>query len=516
MYSIGVFVLLLLHASVLLFCGVQSSSTAQPPQCTYQDKPLKETPCSKLTESTQYMIQIKKHEHKHFHFRIEDLSLISHAGPTIHLRASPCSGGIFMWAKTNPFPFPNEFDYRFEANNTEPGSIKKIDTRMYNRDYYITISGFTDANVSLVAYTSRSIKAAPTRPGEFGYVEAKQELLTVPAVKVKFRASEWDKNAMYQVYKSLIVEDNENSDEGDENSTKSSKSSNGNLISNLLKESEETALPVCQDYWASRPCQIMYTACGVEQFGTPLDDGGFEPKSNGTLVMKVFSGNPGEKYFVNVIVKGGNGILSAYAGAQVFIANKPTKSAVDSDTQIIIISIVSAVFGGLALIMAFAWFKLKRAVNMKDPTKKKKKKDGKKKQSAKEELSKILKSVNPSSTPISRSSPSAATTKPKPTPPPKPSPKPPPKLNNNVGLTTKPPPGPPPKSGMRSKYVVSSGKTENEDTASAAPRPPPPPLPKQAMAKKEETKAVKPGLGSKIPRDGAVVIDSKSSANESN
>ena len=45
----------------------------------------------------------------------------------------------------------------------------------------------------------------------------------------------------------------------------------------------------------------MYTACGVEQFGTPLDDGGFEPKGNGTLVMKVFSGNPGEKYFVNVV-----------------------------------------------------------------------------------------------------------------------------------------------------------------------------------------------------------------------
>merc|ERR1712139_660453 len=125
-----------------------------------------------------------------------------------------------------------------------------------------------------------------------------------------------------------------------------------------------------------------------------------------------------------------------YAGAQVFIANKPTRSAVDSDTQIMIISIVSSIFGGLALLMAFAWFKLKRAVNMKDPTKKKKRKgSGKKKESAKEELSKILKGVNPStsSMPPSPSKRSTTTT-------PKPS------ININNG-TTQPPPGPPPTNG---------------------------------------------------------------------
>ena len=87
-----------------------------------------------------------------------------------------------------------------------------------------------------------------------------------------------------------------------------------------------------------------------------------------------------------------------------------------------------------------------------------------------------------------------------------------------MALTTKLPPGPPPNSGMRmrSKYVVSSGKTENEATSS--PRPPPPP-PKQDMAKKEEIKStplgVKPGLGSKVPRDGAVIVDSKLPTDES-
>ena len=110
--------------------------------------------------------------------------------------------------------------------------------------------------------------------------------------------------------------------------------------------------------------------------------------------MKVFSGNPGEKYFINAVLQGGNGIMSAYGGAQVFIANEQGRSAVNSDTQILIISIVSSVFGGLALIMAFAWFKLKRAVNMKDPTKKKKKKTKTKKSTAKEELSKMMKGAN--------------------------------------------------------------------------------------------------------------------------
>ena len=499
-----------------------------PPQCTYQDAPLKETTCTKLIESKPYTISIKKNEHKHYHFRIEDLALINHLAPTIHVRASPCSGGVFMWAKTNPFPWPNEFDYRYEANNTEPGSIKQIDTRMYNRDYYITIAGFKDANISLVAYTSRNIRAAPTRPGEFGYVEAKQEKLTIPAIKVKFKASEWDKNAMYQVYKSLIVEEDEN-EEGD-NSTNAE--SDNNALSNILQGNEKKILPVCQDYWASKACQIMYTACGVEQFGTPLDDGGFEPKSNGTLVMKVFTGKPGEKYFVNVVVKGGNGVMTSYAGAQVFIANKPTRSAVDSDTQIMIISIVSSIFGGLALLMAFAWFKLKRAVNMKDPTKKKKKKgSGKKKESAKEELSKILKGVNPStsSMPPSPSKRSTTTTKPKP---PGPPPKPKASININNG-TTQPPPGPPPTNGgmrMRaSKYVVTKQKNEEEKIVlgkedknetqqeKVTSSPPPPPPPKETIVNAESinktaintSSVVKPGAGSKNPKEDreAVLVD---------
>ena len=464
------------HTSIAGASSAPSTDAATAKVCTYQDASIKETSCMRLTESKEIITSVKKNQHKHFHLRVEDLSIINQENPTVHIRAAPCSGGVYMWAKTNPFPWPNEFDFRYEANNTEPGSIKQINTRMYNRDYYITIAGYSDTNVSIVAYTSRGRNAAPTRPGEFGYIEAKQEKLTVPMVKIKFRASEWDRNAMYRVYKSLIVEDEGEVDS--KNETENQKS--------MKSESVQKVLPVCQDYWASKPCQVMYTACGIQKFGTPLDDGGFEPKSNGSLVMKVFTGEPGEKYFVNVILQGGNGIMSAYGGAQVFIANAQGRSAVNSDTQILVISIVSSVFGGLALIMAFAWFKLKRAVNMKDPTKKKKKKGTKKnKSTAKEELSKILKGVNPSpSSPSRASEPAASNPKPppprpsndanmanKPSPPPRPAPNQSPANGMNMG--TKPPPGPPPKTGgMRiraSKYAVVENTAQE-----ATPKPPPP------------------------------------------
>ena len=470
---------LMAHVSIAGASSVPSTSKATAKVCTYQDASIKETSCVGLTESKEIMISIKKNQHKHFHFRVEDLSIINQEAPTVHIRAAPCSGGLFMWAKTNPFPWANEFDFRYEANNTQPGSIKQIDTRLYNRDYYITIAGYTDTNVSIVAYTSRGLRAAPTRPGEFGYIEAKQEKLTVPMVKVKFRASEWDRNAMYRVFKSLVIEDE--GEAGGKNETAGQEP--------VESESLKKDLPVCQDYWASEPCKVMYTACGIEQFGTPLDDGGFEPKSNGSLVMKVFSGKPGEKYFVNVILQSGNGIMSAYGGAQVFIANEQGRSAVNSDTQILVISIVSSVFGGLALIMAFAWFKLKRAVNMKDPTKKKKKKGKKtKKSTAKEELSKMMKGVNPSpsSLPPESKASEAAANKPKPPPPrqsngantmKKPSPPPRPAANQSPATSmimgTKPPPGPPPKTGgMRiraSKYAVVESTAQD-----GIPKPPPP------------------------------------------
>ena len=472
---------LMAYVSIAGASSVPITSAATAKVCTYQDAPIKETSCVRLTESKETIISIKKNQHKHFHLRVENLDIINQEAPTMHIRAAPCSGGIFMWAKTNPFPWANEFDYRYEANNTQPGSIKQIDTRMYNRDYYITIAGYTDANISLVAYASRGLQAAPTRPGEFGYIEAKQEKLTLPMVKVKFRASEWDRNAMYRVFKSLIVEDE--GEAGGKNGTEGQES--------VVSESPKKVLPVCQDYWASKPCKVMYTACGIQQFGTPLDDGGFEPKSNGSLVMKVFSGKPGEKYFINAVLQGGNGIMSAYGGAQVFIANEQGRSAVNSDTQILIISIVSSVFGGLALIMAFAWFKLKRAVNMKDPTKKKKKKAKKtKKSTAKEELSKMMKGVNPnpfpSSPPPASKASEAAANKPKPPPPSqsddankinKPSPPPRPAPNqssaNSMIMGTKPPPGPPPKTGgMRikaSKYAVVESTAQD-----GIPKPPPP------------------------------------------
>ncbi len=55
---------------------------------------------------------------------------------------------------------------------------------------------------------------------------------------------------------------------------------------------------------------------------------------------------------MNVVVVGENGIKTAYRGAQVFIANVPASAAVDSDTQITVVAIVSAIFGALALLMA--------------------------------------------------------------------------------------------------------------------------------------------------------------------
>ena len=72
------------------------------------------------------------------------------------------------------FPWANEFDFRYEANNTQP--VQSCDIRLHNRDHYITIVGYTDTNVSIVAYASRGLVAAPTRPGEFG-IEETENLL---------------------------------------------------------------------------------------------------------------------------------------------------------------------------------------------------------------------------------------------------------------------------------------------------------------------------------------------------
>ena len=369
---------------LVLFCCVHGVLSSQDGEkvCTYQDEALKEGVCGCLPESVPVHGFAEKGTSNHYHFRVEDLGLINDENPKFHLRVSPCSGGVAVWVKTNPFPWPTEYDFRYEANNTEPGSIKTVDTNLYNRDYYITVDAVTDANYTLVAYTNRNFLALPPVGGGFGAGEAFQEKLTVPAIKVKFDATDSDRNAMYQLYKAKVVDEGA-AEESQPTESGATEGGGANL------------LPVCLDYSASRPCRVMYTACGIEQFGVPIDDGGFEPRENGTKIMKFFRGEPGEKFFVNVVVVGENGIKTAYRGAQVFIANVPASAAVDSDTQITVVAIVSAIFGALALLMAFAMLKMRKAVNMKDPTKKKKKKAKKEMASSKKQIGSMLRGVVP-------------------------------------------------------------------------------------------------------------------------
>ena len=108
MYRVLYITVVFIQLIIVAIVASSNNGITTPPQCTYQDAPLKETTCTKLIESKPYTISIKKNEHKHYHFRIEDLTLINHLAPTIHVRASPCSGGVFMWAKTNPFPLSNQ------------------------------------------------------------------------------------------------------------------------------------------------------------------------------------------------------------------------------------------------------------------------------------------------------------------------------------------------------------------------------------------------------------------------
>ena len=354
--------------------------------CTYQDEALKEGACGYLAESSPVYDSVLKGGRKHYHFRVEDLSLINDESPKFHLRVSPCVGGVSVYVKTNPFPWPSASDFRYEANNTEYGSIKEVYTPLYNRDYYITVVAETDSNYTLVAFTNRDRQAMPVKGGNAGILEVEQKKLTVPAISVIFHANDWDRNAMYQVFKAKIVDGVAAGGEEDADGAKATAEA-------------QKDMPVCTDFSGQEPCKIMYTACGIEEFGEPIDDGGYEPRENNSKIMKIFRGEPGDKYFINVVVVGQNGIKTAYRGAQAFIANKPEKSAVDSDTQITVVAIVASVFGALALAMAFAMFKMRKAVNMKDPSKKKKKKTtAAKSGNAKQEIGNILRGVVPGKT----------------------------------------------------------------------------------------------------------------------
>ena len=98
----------------------------------------------------------------------------------MHIRAAPCSGGylcgrkqILSRGQMSSIIVTRQRIHRFN---------KQIDTRMYNRDYYITIAGYTDANVSLVAYAAE-LTGGPNSAGRLGYIEAKQGKLTLPMVK---------------------------------------------------------------------------------------------------------------------------------------------------------------------------------------------------------------------------------------------------------------------------------------------------------------------------------------------
>eukprot|EP00949_MAST-11_sp_MAST-11-sp1_P005140 g5140.t1 len=317
--------------------GIQHGGADRP--CTYrgEELPSEGLPCICLDESEELHVGVGRGQHRHFHFRLQDISIINMDRPMFYVDVAPCKGAVEVFIKTNPLPWPSELGYRYAPNNSLPASFRTTSMPLYNMDYYITVSALDDSNFTIVAYTNRNAEGVPPSPGGMGTLNVTQPDLQVPSLRVDFLTSEMDPRATYQMF---LDKGGSSGDDG------------------------RNGLPVCSDYSGTEPCRIAHTACGVLDNFEPLDDGGWEPFFNDSLMTKWLHGKPGDSFQFNVLVKDSRGTTRAYRMASSQLANERVEAAVSNDIQLIIGGVVGGGIAFLGILIFVAMRRFKKAIKM--------------------------------------------------------------------------------------------------------------------------------------------------------